>query len=133
MTFIFNLTKFRASTLMNICPHKEKLQEGQKNGQNGIIKHCWEYMWFNGKNPIKKLAWNLDNEVNDMNVITIETVKHYGQTALFFRFFWWKVISRIFYTLIADFRALCTLHWKCHLPKWNEPELPPCWDQTKPI
>ena len=26
-----------------------------------------------------------------------------------------------------------TLHWKCHFPKWNEPELQPCWDQTRPI
>ena len=44
MTFIFKLTKFRASTLMNICPYKEKLKEGQKNGQNGKIKHCSEYV-----------------------------------------------------------------------------------------
>ena len=35
-------------------------------------------MWFNGKNPIKKLAWNLDNDMIHMNVITIERVKHYG-------------------------------------------------------
>ena len=34
----------RASTLMNICPYKEKLKEGQKNGQNGKIKHCSEYV-----------------------------------------------------------------------------------------
>ena len=44
MTFIFKLTKFRASTLMNICPHKGKLKKGQKNGQNGKIKHCSEYV-----------------------------------------------------------------------------------------
>ena len=43
MTFIFKLTKFLASTLMNICPDKEKLKEGQKNGQNGVLKHCSEY------------------------------------------------------------------------------------------
>ena len=42
MTFIFKLTKFRASTLMNICPYKGKLKEGQKNGQNGKIKRCSE-------------------------------------------------------------------------------------------
>ena len=39
MTFISKLTKFRASTLMNICPYKGKLKEGQKNDQNGKIKH----------------------------------------------------------------------------------------------
>ena len=32
-------------------------------------------MWFNEKNAIKKLARNLKDY---MNVITIETVKHYG-------------------------------------------------------
>ena len=35
-------------------------------------------MWFNEKNAIKKLARNLHNDVKKMNVITIETVKHYG-------------------------------------------------------
>ena len=29
---------------MNICPHKYKIKEGQKNGQNGILKHCSEYV-----------------------------------------------------------------------------------------
>ena len=55
MTFIFKLTKFRASTLMvmNICPHKEKLKEGQKNGQNGIFKHYSEYVIKWGKSNKK--------------------------------------------------------------------------------
>ena len=44
MTFIFQLTKFRACTLMNICLYKGKLKEGQKNGQNGKIIHCSEYV-----------------------------------------------------------------------------------------
>ena len=35
-------------------------------------------MWFNEKNAIKKLARNLHNDMKKMNVITIETVKHYG-------------------------------------------------------
>ena len=34
-------------------------------------------MWFNEKNAIKKLARNLHNDMKKMNVITIETVKHY--------------------------------------------------------
>ena len=38
--FIFKLTKFRASTLMNICPNKEKLKEGQKN------VHIWIQLQF---------------------------------------------------------------------------------------
>ena len=29
-TFFFKLPEFRASTLMNICPYKGKLKEGQK-------------------------------------------------------------------------------------------------------
>ena len=37
MTFIFKLAKFRAFTLMNICPYKGKLKEGPKNGQNGTL------------------------------------------------------------------------------------------------
>ena len=44
MTFIFKLTKFRTSTLIDICPYKGKLKDGQKNGQNGKIKHCSEYV-----------------------------------------------------------------------------------------
>ena len=35
--------------------------------------------------------------------------------------------------LLENVQVLLTLHWKCHLPKWNEPELPPCWNQTRPI
>ena len=71
MTFIFKLTKFRASTL-------GKLKEGQKNGQNGTLVHCLapnSELIFD----FKKLARNLDDY---MKVITIETVKHYGKIKL---------------------------------------------------
>ena len=59
---------------MNICLYKGKLKEGQRNGQNGTLIHCLapnSELIFD----LKKLARNLDN---DMNVIAIETVKHYG-------------------------------------------------------
>jgi len=61
---------------MNICPYKGKLKEGQENGQNGtllyIVSPNSELIF-----DLKKLARNLDNHVN---VVTIEAVKHYGQT-----------------------------------------------------
>ena len=66
-TFLFKLPKFRASTLMNICPYKGKLKEGQKSCQNGILIHCLapnSELIFD----LKKLARNLDD---DINVITI--------------------------------------------------------------
>ena len=59
---------------MNICPYKGKLKEGQKSCQNGTLIHCLapnSELIFD----LKKLARNLDDY---MNVITIETVKHYG-------------------------------------------------------
>ena len=44
MTFIFKLTKIRASTLMNICPHKEKLKKGQKKWPKWYSnKLVWAY------------------------------------------------------------------------------------------
>ena len=49
MAFIFKLTKFRVSTLMNICPYKEKLKEGQKNGHNGKVKHLFRICDLMGK------------------------------------------------------------------------------------
>ena len=61
---------------MNICPYKGKLKEGQKSCQNGTLIHCLapnSELIFD----LKKLARNL---YNDMNVITIETVKHYDFT-----------------------------------------------------
>ena len=62
---------------MNICPYKEKLKEGQKSCRNGTLIHCLapnsELIFY----LKKKLARNLDN---DLNVITIETVKHYALT-----------------------------------------------------
>ena len=63
---------------MNICPYKGKLNEGQKSDQNGTLIYCLvpnSELIFD----LKKLARNLDY---DMNVITIETVKHYGNITL---------------------------------------------------
>ena len=84
-TFLFKLHKFRASTLVNICPvscpYKGKLKEGQKSGQNGTHIHCLapkSELIFD----LKKLAPNLDS---DMNVITIETVKHYAYITFIIR------------------------------------------------
>ena len=76
MTFILKLAKFRASTLMNICPYKGKIKERSKMAK---MVHCLSSnseLIFD----LKKLARNLDN---DMNVITIETVKHYATTYIF--------------------------------------------------
>jgi len=75
-TFLFKLPKFRASTLMNICPYKGETQRTRKWPKWYSFIHCF------GPNSelifdLKKLAQNLDNHVN---VVTIKTVKHYGQT-----------------------------------------------------
>ena len=63
---------------MNICPYKGKLKEGHKSCQNGTLIPCLvptSELIFDRK----KLARNLHN---DMNVITIETVKHYDLPTL---------------------------------------------------
>ena len=58
--------------------YKGKLKEVQNSCQNGTLIHCLapnSELIFD----LKKLARNLDN---DMNVITIETVKYYGETRM---------------------------------------------------